>query len=419
MGFSFLGGGGTPIAIDFGSASTKLLQIREDERPRLAAAAELPMPDSARGDTEREFEYLQEFLPQVMSRGKFKGRRAVISIPGGKTLIQHLSLPRSEGISDEEIIKSQLSTEYGCSGDAIITRHSEVCEVHRSGSAQREMIVVAIPRSLVMRYVGLLRRARIEVVGVHAAPHAVVHAYAHLNRRPEDREVTTCYVNLGWSGTVVTIAHGPDLVFARQIDVGGKQLDEQIASTLRCDVTAARTHRLEIGDQARKTASGAPAAGVSAVLGVASSMAGGAGGSGSGSGGFAPGVGASDRRGSGTPEPGMGEKVGQPVDSARLDELNISELIDVLADELSMSMRYHKGLFPERSIDRVIFLGGESRQMWLCRHLTNELSLPAQLGDPMTRYAVEDGLETPGLDLGQPQPGWSVACGLCNAPTDL
>ena len=38
-------------------------------------------------------------------------------------------------------------------------------------------------------------------------------------------------------------------------------------------------------------------------------------------------------------------------------------------------------------------------------------------GDPLARYLANGVSETPGLTLGQPQPGWAVACGLCNAPT--
>jgi Tfp pilus assembly PilM family ATPase len=97
----------------------------------------------------------------------------------------------------------------------------------------------------------------------------------------------------------------------------------------------------------------------------------------------------------------------------------MTELLDTVADELSMCLRYHQGLFPERSIDRAIFLGGEARQAWMCQHIVKKLRLPAQLGDPIARMNREGTPPTPGLKLDQPQPGWAVTCGLCTAPTDL
>ncbi len=405
MGFSIFQGGGTPIAIDFGSASAKILQARVDDRPRMLAAAELPIPDSIRGDHDKEVEYLHEFMPSLMSRAKFKGRRAVISVPGSKTLVQHMNLPKVEGTTDVDLIHGQLSAQFGCVPDAIVTRHVEVCDVHRGGAAQREVLVFAIPRDTIMRYVQLLRKMRLEVVGVHAAPHALVHSFSHLNRRTKDHEIVNCYINIGWSNTLVAIAHGPDIVFARQVEVGGRHFDEQIAQTLRCDIGAARSHRLSMGDMAVKTAAPAPAA--TAMMGVASAKAG-----------AERATGFEERRTSDGPAD-LGAVIDDDVAVEQLRELNLLEMLDVISDELSMSIRYHKGLFPDRRLDRVIFLGGESRQLWLCRHLTRQLGVPAQLGDPLTRFETADGLETPGLDLGEPQPGWAVACGLSQAPTDL
>lgn len=409
MGFSIFQNGGPPIAIDFGSASAKILQAKLDDRPTLQAAAELPIPDSIRGDHAREVDYLHEFMPSLMARAKFKGRRAIISVPGSKTLVQHMNLPKVEGTRDEELINGQLSAQFGCPADAIVTRHVEICDVHRGGATQREVLVFAMPRDTVMRYVQLLRKMKLEVVGVHAAPHALVHSFAHLNRRTNDREVVNCYINIGWSNTLVAIAHGPNLVFARQVEVGGRHFDEQIAQTLRCDIAAARAHRLSMGDMAERTAAPSPAA--TAMLGVASSKAAAGGGV----------LATEERRtGDGDAPDLLGASVtGSASADEQLRDLNLLEMLDVISDELSMSIRYHKGLFPDRDIDRVIFLGGESRQLWLCRHLTRQLGAPAQLGDPLTRFQVAGNFETPGLDLGEPQPGWAVACGLSQAPTDL
>jgi len=100
-------------------------------------------------------------------------------------------------------------------------------------------------------------------------------------------------------------------------------------------------------------------------------------------------------------------------------DVDLSELMDTLSDELAMSLRYHQSLFRSRSVDRAIFVGGESRQAWLCQHIVKNLGVPAQLGDPLARYQRDGVAETPGLTLGKPQPGWAVACGLCSAPLDL
>ena len=401
MGFSFFQGTSPPIAIDFGSASTKLMQARLGERPVLQAAAELPMPDSVRGDHAREVEYLQEFMPSLLSRAKCKSKRVVISVPGSKTLVQHMNLPKLGGADDAKLINTQLSMQFGCPPDAIITRYADVCDVHRGGATQREVLVFAIPHETIMRYVTLLRKMKLEVVGVHTAPHALVHSFAHLNRQESNRSVINCYVNIVWSSTLVVIAHGSKIVFARQVDVGGRHFDDQISQSLRCDIAAARSHRLTMGEMAERV--GTPAA-ATAMMGVAASR---------------EAVEDAAVRSNAAAATIGGPGRGPAVTDEHLRDLHMLELLDVLGDEISMSIRYHKGLFPDAAIERLIFLGGESRQIWLCRHLTRQLGLPAQLGDPLSRFHPAVGLETPGLDLGEPQPGWAVACGLCQAPTDL
>jgi len=133
------------------------------------------------------------------------------------------------------------------------------------------------------------------------------------------------------------------------------------------------------------------------------------------------------RRGTAVAEERRGQKV-PPVlrhgiraaDGPRaVADADITELLETLTDELQMCLRYHQALFKGRTLDRAIFLGGESRQAWLCQHVTKVLDVPAQMADPLARFDPTNAPETPGLTLGRPQPGWAVVSGLCDAPTDL
>jgi Tfp pilus assembly PilM family ATPase len=84
-----------------------------------------------------------------------------------------------------------------------------------------------------------------------------------------------------------------------------------------------------------------------------------------------------------------------------------------------LSLRYHESLFPGRKIERVIFLGGESKSRSLCQNVARVLKLPAQLADPLARVGRSGNEPVVGVDLKQPQPGWAVALGLALSPTDL
>jgi hypothetical protein len=98
---------------------------------------------------------------------------------------------------------------------------------------------------------------------------------------------------------------------------------------------------------------------------------------------------------------------------------DITELLETMTDEVAMCLRYHQSLFRGRKIDRAIFVGGESRQAWLCQHMVKSLNVASHMADPIARFDPTGASETPGLTLGKPQPGWAVVCGLSDAPTDL
>ncbi len=360
----------SPIAIDFGSSAVKLMQATPGESPTLQAAVGLRIPDSLRGDRDARLDYLEKQLPRMLRKGGFKGRRVICSIPSADTLIQHMQITDAPGIDREETVKMQLSGERGMSPHGMVVRTYYVTEVHRDGEPLSEVICFAISREAVMRYVDLLRRCKLETVGVHSEIIGMVRAFDNMQPPPQKTVECTLYVDMGCASTNVAITHGIQMVFARCIQIGGQHLDERLAQKMGCDVATARAQR--ISEQVL-AAGDAPAAPQSSGA----------------------------------------------VDIADAPDAEVIAVAGSIAEELSMCLRYHHSLFRDQAISKIVFLGGESRNIKLCQHIAMELQLPAQLGDPLARFEHKRSLKTPGLALGQPQPGWAVACGLCNSPTDL
>jgi len=412
MAFGMFTAQQSPVAIDFGSSSVKLLQIGTGDKPPLIAAGEMPVPDSARNEPDKTFSFYEEWLPKIMRDAKVKGKRAVIAVPASQTFIQHMQINETEGVSRDELIKGQLQAQMGVAPSGVVVRSMEVCAVTRNNMAMKEMICFAITKDTVMRYVSLLKKCKLEVVGVHTDTLAMIRAFDHVHRRDDDTSVTTMYVDLGWGGTRVAITHGRQLMFSRYIPVGGKHFDQLIVTSLHCDIVAARSHRLTLQQSLMNPATNGKPAEVAGMPMLSAGVAK------AGTIGRGTSAVAVDRRGAGTAT-SLQHAVNGRETSRSAGGLDLSELLDTVTDEISMCLRYHQGLFPQRKIDRAIFVGGESRQSWLCQHIVKVLRVPAQMGDPLARLDVSAAPATPGLTLGQPQPGWAVTCGLCNAPTDL
>lgn len=420
MGFGMFSGQQSPIAIDFGSSSIKMLQVNPGSRPELVSAVELPIPDNCREEPRLLMDFLHRELPKAVAGARFKGKRAVAVIPSAQSLIQHMQLMVPDGAKIEDLAKTELQVTRGYAPDRVVVRTIDVADVHRGGQHRREVICLAIARDLVMRYISLLKKCKLDVVGVHTEVMSMVRAFDHVNRRDEDANIVTLYADLGWSGTKVAITHGQQIVFARHIAIGGRSFDEHIAATLHCDAATARGHRLALegGEQVAATSPGRGSTTPEGMAILGSALQQGSSDATESQPQPEAAAVATERRTGGEPMEYQRQLLpGSP--SSELANVDQSELLDTITDELNMCLRYHRGLFADRTIDRVIFVGGEARQSWLCQHLVRELRLPARLGDPLARLATSSGGRQPGVDLTKPQPGWAVPFGLCSAPTDL
>lgn len=424
MGLSMFSSQSTPIAIDFGSSSVKLLQMSSSDPTKIAAAAELQIPDEARRDSAQRLEFFAKKMPKILSKGGFKGKRVICSIPSPQTVINHIQIAACEDSERDELVNTQLAIQTGCLPQSMVVRTVSVADVSKDGQNKSEVICFAIPRGIVMSYVELLKKFKLQVVGVHTEIMAMLRSLENPGRREEDNDDITLLVDLGWGCTKVAICHGPQLVFAKCIRVGGRHFDQCLVKSLNLDEVAAREHRLSQDVFAEMEEAHAPVAAamptttvhepeeLPALLRACTSQV-------------------DDEaksteshqpitqsQTSNTAEPSLGSASTDNNDSSISDGA-ISELIDELSDELSGCLRYHQSVFMNQTIKRMVFVGGEARQVGLCQKLAKALRLPAHLGDPLANFSADGSLKTPGLKLEQPQPGWAVACGLCNSPVDL
>ncbi|MFM7260821.1 MAG: hypothetical protein ACKO3W_09485, partial [bacterium] len=415
-----------PILADFGSSGVKLLQVQPGERPALSAAAFIPFSDELRAQgIDQRFDFLAAALPAALKTSEFRGNRVVVAPFSQHMLVQHVGIAAADAERAEAVVATQVAIGLGCDPASLVVRSSRVCETSRDGQPKVEMLAFAMSRNDVMRYFDLFRRVKAAVVGVHGEISALVHAFDHVNRRVADTASTTMYIDLGYGGTKVAICHGPQLVFAKSIAVAGRSFDARIAESRGIALADARALRLAEGvrpvrskeDRAVASESRPTAASVESIPAILRA-------------GFAQeaaaeqtpaGVAQANERRVGQSAPALGQSLpAHPVVQTAASISNeCRETVESLCDEIGMCARYYGGLFRERRIDRVVFLGGESRDIGLCQALASSLRIPAKAGDPMARF-LSNGPAPVGLpDAEAPHPGWTVACGLASAPTDL
>ncbi len=384
-----------PIGINFGASSLKLLQVVPGNPPSLVGAACLETPEELLADPEKRLQFQMNALPKLIKAVDFKGRRAVCSIPPYRTICKPMQFTRQDGLEVGQLVDGAIAMQFNCDPSAVVYRYYEINTGDKPGP-KVDVLVIATPRVVVEQLMKGLLGAKLQPVGMHSEFAAMLRAFDYTNRRDGDLNVNTLYIDVGSSTTTIAIAHGMELAFARVVTMGGRSIDEAIA---RAESVTER----EVRERRKKEASvftEAPAP-VGAVGGEGAEVS-------------------SDRRQGVVPAPGFTPEVQlQPEVCVGPASKQLNEVMEAITDEIRLCLRYHTSQFPQRKVERVVFLGGEAQHRGLCQHIARALRLPAQTADPMARVARTGSEPTLGVDLHGPQPGWAVALGLCLAPTDL
>ncbi len=384
MGLSWFASKVTPIAVDIGTENIKLLQAEpRDGQFRLVAAASEAIPEEARAKVADRDAFINDALKKMLNDG-FRGKQVVTCLPSHAMAIQHLRIGK---MSAEELTKAlpfEAAGKLPFDPNRAVLKHTVAGEVFQGQDSKQEVILMAAPRDAVDRHLNLLSKQKLEVVGIHVEPNALIECFAHLFRRKGDENICTMFIDMGASSTHVVISHGKSLVFAKHVSTGGDVFNKAVADLLKIGVAQARDMRVRASKQQAQAAR--LPAGIVALGGEQSGHPLG-------------------RNNNGTPVTGIDPEMVEKVSEATAAPL------ESLMNELVLCMRYYEGIFPGKVVDRAIFVGGESRHVPMCQKIAQRLGLPATLGDPLARL-MKDTVTQTKVDVRQPQPGWAIAVGL-------
>ncbi|MEX1016165.1 MAG: pilus assembly protein PilM [Phycisphaeraceae bacterium] len=416
MAFGFSRTRHSPIAIDFGADSLKLLQIIPGQPPQLLAAAAAVLPASARQDAAARDAFLADALARLLKSQPFKGKRAICSLPAYQTVVQHLELPRSEGDNLQTALEQQLRQRLDIDARRMVVRHVPVGAVNRQGGQQMEVLCLAAPRDVVMRYITIAGKAKLDVVGMHSEPMSLCKAFEQADAAGQGAAAgkAVCYIDIGAACTKVIITAAGQLKFAKTIHAAGDQITRQVAAAGQIDFDQARQQRVDeaAGRTTQAIDGDAGSAEHAMVAAAAAPMQAHA---------------AHDDARAATGIPALDAQVDEAAAPAAAAKSAAStaaaaaaDTIETLVDELQLCLRYYQRLCPDMPVDRLVFLGGEARHVTTCQSIARGVRIAAQLGDPLARATrVTLGKPAVGVNLDDPQPGWAVPFGLCLSEANL
>jgi hypothetical protein len=117
----------------------------------------------------------------------------------------------------------QLIQRFNIDPSRMVVRSHRVGKLIKDGSTMYQVVCIAARRDAVMKYIELANRCKLEVVGMHSEPIAIVRAHPLLAGK-ETGSGTTCYIDIGAGMTKLIVAHGQELAFAKTVHACGNQL---------------------------------------------------------------------------------------------------------------------------------------------------------------------------------------------------
>jgi type IV pilus assembly protein PilM len=332
-----------PIGIDIGSRSIKLVQLNSDRTEiREAVRWDLPAADDPKTRTPR----IVQALGQAREGRAFRGRDAVLCLAAGNVFVQNIRVPQCTGDELRQVIHAEAASRVAFDAVETELRYLEADNVRQGDAIRREVILLACPRPAVQYLLDVADGAGLTPVAIDVEPTAMLRCYSAQFRRDADQQMRMMFVNVGASITTALIARGDHPMFIKRVDFGGNLLDESVARSLKMKLAEAAALRRHNGDRR------------------------------------------ADRR---DPE------IARGIDQAT------RPLLDRLAHELSMCIRYYSVTFRGEPLSRIVLGGGEATTA-LADALHERLDVPCELGNPLRVFQPS---ALPGR-IGQ----WDIATGL-------
>jgi type IV pilus assembly protein PilM len=425
---SWLKPNANPIGVDFGTDSLRMAQVELVNGDfKLIAAASADVPSHIRNEPSARLDFFAETTRELLMTGNFRGRRAVLALPAASMFVQHLRMARMD---DEEIKKAlpfEAAGKLPIDPSFTVMRHVVAGEVYQDQEARSEVVLMAASRDLVNQLLATAARAKLDVVGMNVEPKALVDCFGHVYRRKADVSLTSCFVDIGAAASRAVIARGSQILFARVIPIGGDHFNRAVSAAMKIGLDDAKVLRIKL---AHAQPAAAPQAAPAAPPRVAPVPT--PGGPDDDNNSFAllgAGLSAAAKQQCESAGGGLAVADAPPAVAcpSRTETSEATEALRVeqacreplarLVGELVLCRRYYESCFPSKPVDRLVFVGGEARQTWLCQGIAREMMLSAQVGDPLVRMGktTEVGIES-GIDRRQPQPAWAVALGLSMGP---
>ncbi len=239
------------FGFDIGRSSIKVMQIDQTgKKAKVTGYGAATFDNSAidnQGvvvDPEVLIKVAHELLSQKLV-GDITTRRVAVSLPNANSFSRVLTLPKMDDKDLKAAVDSEVDQSIPLATNELYYDYS-VARILDDGN--REVQVVATPRTIVDSYIGVFDALGLEIAlvesNISAMTRVVIHSEAH--------DVTTLIVDIGSTACDISIYDGSAIRATGTVDCSSERLTQNIADTLGISVQQAHSIKARYGLEVSK-----------------------------------------------------------------------------------------------------------------------------------------------------------------------
>lgn len=364
-----------PIGLDIGNNSIKMIQLRMDDmRIAVAAAQEIRIDRGVRDDENTRREFIISAIKQMLTKGHFHGKNVVSCLPSGKLKITSIRFPEIDRNELDNVLRKDAAQRFGLDPLNDSINYVFAGNVRQGDEIKNELIVFAAANETIKNHIRLLIDSGLKPSSIDTIPCALFRSFERSLRRQEDRDRTTVFVDVGSNYTTVVFGRGGEISFVKEIPIGGDKFNQEVAAKL-----GITTGEAEVLRDALKTEKNLSCSKSESVV-------------------QSPGDSSQD----------IDMQTRQIVVDA------VSAVVEDLAREISLCLRYYTVTFRGKRVERAIIAGGGAYEQVLLSVFRRHLTVELEIAQPLRGFDLSS--ERTNLNFEGDRRGylceWAVAVGL-------
>ena len=233
-----------PIGVDLGSGHLKMSQLGFDGRGLYLHAAGIEAkPDDAEAGSSTWQRWAARAARKMVNSGNFKGRKVVTALPSDDVFIDQIRIPKSASGNLESVVFSKVSKKFPFDAEGALVKHV-VAEGTGGNGFDVDVLVMAAEKKIVGRHIAIYEKAGLEIQGIGVWPLALANSYVNFfGRRSCEVKTVVMLMDIGTNHTNVAICRHKNLLFARVIPIGFRQISQgEFVQRLMSEVEACCRH---------------------------------------------------------------------------------------------------------------------------------------------------------------------------------